>query len=298
MTNQFKKTFLIFAMLCSTGTIFADSTQPVELKELSREEMVAKIMDLSGLDVQIPNIADTLNNQSSAMLAKLPDNIRTEMSNLIAVSFDGDTMLDIVKQEVSKSVSTDEAKEMLKWYGTDLGIEITKIEENDFDQEENKLIYEQKDELLSNHLRASLCEELDKAAHTTESALDLQISLMKAMLKMSGQDIQSSKSKKYIEDNKKAMEENIRKRTTLSSLYVYKDLDDEEIEKYIDFLNEGTTQGFIKAANKGISAAIMDGTSKFITGVQALKEKYKTKRVTKHKAKMPVESNTNSITKP
>ena len=284
--------------MLSTGTIVADSTQPIQLQELSREEMVAKIMDLSGLDVQVPNIADTLNGQSSAMLAKLPDNIRTEMSNLITISFDGDTMLDIVKQEVSKSISPDEAKEMLKWYGTDLGIEITKIEENDFDQEENKLMYEQKDELLSNHLRTSLCEELDKASHMTESALDLQISLMKAMLKMSGQDIKSSKVQKYIEDNKKQLEENIKKRTTLSSLYVYKDLDDEEIEKYIDFLNEGTTQGFIKAANKGISNAIMSGTEKFMSGVQAIKEKYKLNHTTQHKAKMPGDANTSNPTKP
>ena len=291
MTNKFKTTFLLFSLMLATGTIVANSVQPVQAQELSREEMVAKIMDLSGLDVQVPGIADALSNQSSAMLAKLPDTIRTEMSNLITISFDGDTMLNIVKKEVSKSVSTDEAKEMLKWYGTDLGIEITKLEENDVDQEERKLMYEQKDELLDNHLRASLCEELDKASHITESSLELQISLMKAMLKMSGQDIKNPKVQKYIEDNKKQLEENIKKRTTLSLLYTYKDLDDEEIEKYIDFLNEGTTQGFIKAVNKGITTAIMDGTEKFMAGVRALKAKYKAGHTTKHKSKMPIDSN-------
>lgn len=276
MKNKFKKIILLTSVFALTNIVYAESVEPVtvQMDELNKQEMISRIMDLSGLDVQIPQIADMLNSELVTAMSSLPENVAAEMSDLIAISFDGDSMLATVKDEVSKSVSENELEDMLKWYSTDLGIQITKIEEQQQDAEELKLMQEQKKELFDNHLRVSLFEELDKASHITESSIDLQISMMKAMFKMMGKDEQSQEAKEYIKKNKKMMEETTQKSTLLSFLYTYRDLDDDEVDLYIDFLNKGTTQSFIKAVNRGTNKAILDGTNQFIKGILKLKSKY------------------------
>lgn len=283
MKNKFKKIVLSASIFLFANIAHAEPVAPVEVEmnELSEQEIISRIMDLSGLDVQIPQIADTLNNQSASMMSTLPDILAKEMSNLISVSFDGASMLEIVKNEVARSVSENEAKEILEWYATDLGIEITKLEETEEDVEDEKLKIEQKDELLGDVVRVGLMEELDKATRSSESAVELQISLLEAMIKMRGRDIEDSQVQSYIKKTRKEIEEKIRAYMLLSGLYTYRDLTEEEVGKYIDFLSKSTTQSFIEAVNRGTNKAILDGTTKFMNGVIDLKRKYGMRHPTK-----------------
>jgi hypothetical protein len=240
-------------------------------KELTREEAIEKILDMSGLDVQVPQIADSIMLQFNEYLKRAPEDMRSKISDIVTLAFDGDAMLETVKKEVSKKVSLEEAKKMLEWYVTDTAMEITKIEEDPIESAGYRDMLEQKEELLSNVSRTELCKKIDKAAHVTESALNMQIGIMRSMAKVAQPDMDEGKLREILDKQRTEMEDSTRDMYVLTMLYTYKDLDEKELRAYIDFLGKSTTQSFINSANSGISKAMVEGTDKMVKGFMELK---------------------------
>jgi len=266
-----KKQFKIIMSLCiavlTLTSLQADALQPAEE---TREDKIGRILELSGLAVQVPQAADMFTMQLEAVIVRLPEELRGKASDVITLAFDEGTMLEIVKNEVSQKVSLSEADKLLEWYTSEAASEITKIEETSIEPAGYQEMIAQKKELFANKVRAELCKKMDKEGHMTEAVLQTQLDIMRSMLKLTQKDLPEGRVEELLEQKKVEMENAVREQTLLFALYVYKDVEEKKLRAYIDFLSKSTTQSFITSANAGISKAILDGTDKMIKGFMSL----------------------------
>lgn len=269
MRKQLNIVWLLCAAVFALTTIQADALQP---PEETREDKIGRILDLSGLDVQIPQIADMIMVQFDALIKQIPEELRGKASDVITLSFDGDTMLEIVKNEVSQKVSLNEADKLLEWYTSETASEITRVEETAVEAADYQEMLTRKKELFADKARVELCKKIDKAAHVTEAAVQMQMDMMRSMIKLTQKDMPKEKVEELLEQQKAQMEEGMREMQILSMLYAYQGLEEKKLRAYIDFLSKSTTQSLITSANMGISKAMLDGTDKMIKGFMGLRK--------------------------
>ena len=246
---------------------------PTEKTELSQKKAINMIMEYSGLDEQIPQISQGIVSSFTQFQERIPQEVKGKFYNIILLSFDENDMYQVVRKEVEKNVSLNEAKDMLPWYKSVIGMEITDIEKSSgHNPSERQMMMEQKEELFSNKNRLELIEKIDKQYHGTEFALDVQIAVMRSSLKTMKSEIPEKKLEEYLSEMREKMKPSMHEMSLLSMLYSYKDIEEDDLRKYINFLEKTTTQSFLKSVNKGMLDAIILSTDKMMSEMLKLKQ--------------------------
>lgn len=261
------KLIFISALIMTPQFLIAEDKQ----ESLTHQEAITKIMNLSGLDVQVPQISEDIISGQNEFVEKYPQEMRAKIIEILSLSFDKNIMLQSVKDEISKSVSLEESKAVLEWYQSDIGKEITKAEEMAINTIDVELLSQKKDELFKDKERVDLCKEIEKKAYVIDTLVNTQIDIMKSSLKISQPQTDDNSLEKYFATLRKEVKSSIEEATILSLIKSYESIDSDKLKKYIDFLSKPTTNTLIISGNRGISKAILDGTNKMIEEIMKLK---------------------------
>lgn len=247
------------------------SAEQAPKTELTHEEAIEEIMDLSGLNDQVPQIADSVIMTFMQEQNKFPEEIRADVMKTITLAFNGDSMRQTVKNEVAQKVSLEESKSLLKWYRSILGMQISNLEKTPPEPEDYQVMLEQAKTLTADKERLALCQKIDKAAHLTEYSLNIQMGIMRSTLKLMQPNADETRLDNYLKETRQNMQKQMEQIQILSLLYTYRELDSEALSKYADFLSKDTSQAFLNSANVGIQKAILSSTDNMLNELVKLR---------------------------
>jgi len=274
MFKPFKLILLSSLVVMTPSILMADATVKVaqtKSTNITHQEAIDNLMSLSGLSVQVAELSDTLINAFVPFLNKLRQDIRVNLSTAVSKSFDKDVMFTTIRDEVAKSVSLEDALNMLNWYKSDIGKEITKAEERAMAEVDVEGLMSKRDELFKDKQRVALCTQIEEQAKITDFLVDTQIEVIKATQKVTQPSSHSKAQDDYFEALKKEVKKSIKEQTVLSLIKSYESIDTDKMKTYLEFLSKSTTDTFMVSSYAGLKKAIVNGTNGVLKEAKAIK---------------------------
>jgi predicted Zn finger-like uncharacterized protein len=190
-----------------------------------------------------------------------------------------------IEENLAAKLSTDELKEMLKWYKSPLGKKISAIEYSSFAEKKEQFQKLRLAFRLTRYQtteRLNLFKRLDAATSATDAMIELQTNLI----------IQNQILELVLSDSKKPDQESIdeivqgfRKNVDpyLDSLaanlvfagfvYTYRGMEKDEIKKYVRFSEASAAKHFYQIMNEQSNAYLLDSHKRILTSIIRVLEK-------------------------
>ena len=249
-TQQF---FLSFLLLLSS----------VSFAQLS-DATVDKLLTLTGLTTQVEQFPSLI--KAGIDDAALQDDSVTDVQIQLMTNSIQDTIIPAeilagMRTAIQASLVQSEADQLLAWYVTELGREITTVEEKASTVEAYQDMMSMSAQLLDNKDRVAIAHRYDELLGVTEMMDDLQESLgvavYTAMMTQLAPDEPLDLEPLYasIAANKAETQEMTAQLVTVSLVYTYLDLPLSKLEKYESFLADSVTKKF----NKIVISSMWDG---------------------------------------
>lgn len=258
MPNKFLIIWLVIFSI--PGISYADNP--------TRQNIVKKIIEASGMEAMIESFPDQILAQHihRTPFAKDPETER-RVTNILLESYDEGKAQKILFESVNKNASQQELKAIGGWLQSPLGKRFTSAESNASNPKSGKdlLAYIKKTQINPPpQERLLLIKRFENSARQTEAAVKIVELITRGML--SGiNEFYSAEGKHSAEDiNKQIHEMNIalpkelRPNMILVSQYTYREFNNADIEKYIDFLESDVGQKYIDIAITGYSEVLSD----------------------------------------
>jgi len=245
-------------------------------QNLSHEEVITQIMDLSGLNVQIPQVADTIVNRADIkdFLSTLSQENREALEKEIAMAFDGNAMLAIVKDEIAQTLSDTEARALLKWYVTDDAKAMTAREETPKYKENWEEIYSTKKDPKPDARRLEIYQMMLFAMNFTEHATNEQTMLQRFLRSLILQDVKGYKIENDLKKEQKEIAKEVWETAMLSMSYDMASIDEKVLVKYLQFLASPAARSYQEGKSIGLIRAISFAGNKVLSKAEELIVKY------------------------
>lgn len=250
--------------------VVAVSLIPVQVSaaELTGESL-DKLMLLSGLNKQmaeIPGMVLAGFEQAMGQGSPARDAELEEVRRTIREAFQPSDILGSIGVELKKRVSEADAREMFQWYESGLGRKITKAEELASTPAAFEEMVKDAPSLLGSQQRVLLAQQIDRLMNITDMMVEMQehtgVAVFTAIEKAKNPDlpVQLSSFKAQMASLEPQMRANAEQLVTVSLVYSYRSVDVGEVEKYIKFLGQPTTQRFNDVAMSGMKDALKQCT--------------------------------------
>lgn len=224
---------------------------------------------LSGITKQIsqfPLIVKMGMTQAHKESQRMPEKIYQELVKSVDTYIVASEILDILKNELKKSITDKEIQEFLIWYKSDIGKKMTQAEELASTPTAYEAMMKSKELLLKDSKRVVFAQKLDKLIGVTKFTTELQlytaVTTTSAMLSLLEPDKPLDVKKIQAQLYPKIMQSynNIHELVILSFVYAYKDISFEDLNPYMLFLNQKNSIKMntilFEALNKGIQKSI------------------------------------------
>ncbi len=271
-----KFTLLSTVIIVFSSSLCAFGEAPSDEQNLTHGQMIARIMDLSGLNAQIPQIADTIANRSDikAFLSTLSDKNREVLDKEISAAFDGNAMLEIVQDELSRTLSAQEAKALLAWFASKEGRAMTVLEEIPKEREEWREIYSMKKDPKPDARRLEIYRLLLYAINFAEHAVNEQTMLQRFLRGLILQDVPGYKIEKDLKRERKKMAKEVWETAMLSLSYDLASVDEAVLLKYAVFLDSPAARAYQEGKSIGLIRAISLAGDKVLSKAEDLIVRY------------------------
>ncbi len=228
------------------------------------------VLDLSGLTQQVnqfPGLIKEGMKQARQQGAPISNSAFSTMLLRTDDTILASEIIEEVRSSLKKALTEQDIQQLLLWYESDLGKEITALEENAATPEAYNQMMQQSQALLSNSERVERAKRFDKFLGVTELTMDIQeyssVAIFSAITLALRPDSATSEIKKF-KAQMIAMRPQIRVPTEqiviVSFVYMYLTLDNFKLKEYELFLTDPTTSKF----NKIVASSLNRGLEKSI----------------------------------
>ncbi|MDE1465567.1 DUF2059 domain-containing protein [Spartinivicinus poritis] len=235
-------------------------------------ESLDKILILSGLTKQVEQFpglvkAGMAQARQQDQGTSIPDSEYKLILSSVDKTIASTEIVEKIRIALMQSLNETDAQQLLSWYESDLGKEITKAEESASTPEEFQKMMAASGSLMENTDRVEFAKRLDKLLGATDMTLDFQLysnlavysAIMTAMQPDTALDIEPFKAQ--MAALKEQMRTTAEKMVIISYVYSYRDIGVEKLKKYEAFLNAPVTMKF----NKIIKDSMKQGLELSIT---------------------------------
>jgi hypothetical protein len=251
-----KVTCLLSALLLFASAAAAATDREASLKDL---------MKLSGLEQQIKEIPQQVLTGFDKDGKKLPSSQYQRLRRVLNDSFSPKIIQTHVYKRLQTELDPIVMKRSLEWLRSDLGRKITKMEEAASTTSALKEIDaygKQLKAMPASALRLTLARQIDFASHSTEANLEIQeatafsiAAALDAMLpdeQRQGQD----RLRILMDRQRPKWREALQDLTITTVLYTYQHLSDQELERYVEFLESDMGREYTNTINAALKDAL------------------------------------------
>jgi Domain of unknown function (DUF4124) len=226
---------------------------------------VERLLDATGLKHQARLIALQTRDLLSGNLGKLDADRRRRVDAVTGRDFHPDNFYGVLRSEFSRHVDEPRLNEVLAWYATPVGRRVAAAEVRFYASDRRREVEEFVAGLANNRpspVRVALLQRLDAASGATEGSLDLFIAINRSIIRVVEPLIpaQSRIGAGQIESQARQirlrMQESLRQTNIFMMLLLYQGVTDDELRRYIEFLESEAGAWYGTAARQAIVAAI------------------------------------------
>jgi len=262
-----------YLMMCVVAVILLAPSSHAD----ATEESLDKIMLLSGLTAQIEQFPELMKNgMQEAQGGRLSDSAYALVLASIDQTILSSAIIAVVKGALAVELSSTDAKQLLKWYESNLGRQITRLEANSSTADAESEILALESQLLANTERLGFAQRLDRLLGATDMNVKLQkhssVAIFSAMMTAAHPE-QSVDISSFVDQIEVLSEQSrpvIENDIMLTFIYAYQDIETAKLEQYENFLNAASSQKFNKIIVKSMSAAIELSISKWATSLASI----------------------------
>ncbi|MBV1952096.1 MAG: hypothetical protein KUG64_07885 [Cycloclasticus sp.] len=253
--NTFKYIILILVLVFTSEATIAAEIRQKTLESLTK---------LSGIDEGFNEHADTVKQrtykQLRAQKISLSEQELDEMNKAIDENFSNSSFLHEVTAEIKKSVSEEDAQQLLVWLKSDSWKAITKAVSKDTSTEDEAdmlKMYEAPEILMSDQQRTSYVAEIEELTKITELIMNLQVNAQSIALETCScpKDLNHEilqKAKDRLTASLLESTDTMKQSLHMYFMFVYRDINNSELQKYVDFLDQPYSHTLNDAVSKGI----------------------------------------------
>ena len=260
MTNIMRVGVVVSLILCG-DVCFADDHKS--------DQLVQTLMQKSGMKKQIEQMPQLLQaelDQQQAEAKGIPQEEFNRFSGIARSAFNPKMIHAAVQTYIKLNLSENDMKEVLEWLDSPLGTKITKMEENASTAEAYKemqaigakLLYENKDSARMNKII-----KLDKATGATQSTVNTVMNIQLAMMTAMSAAMEADKRPSFedVQDLVKNIQPQIQAAMSqvvqMQFLYTYRELTDNEIDRYTQFAESKSGQRYHNVSIMAINEALV-----------------------------------------
>lgn len=245
------------------------------------DSQIDLLLAQSGLTDQVQQIPESLKAgmmQAQQMGDPLPDSTFQAMMHSADRSIVADDILDEVHGALARSLTEQDINNLLAWYQSDLGQEITEAEKSSSSPAAYGEMMNQAKSLYGDSRRVKFAQRLDKLFGASEMVMDLQqytgVAVFSALMlhEQPGADVDIGAFKQQISTQIEASRSMVEQGIVLSFLYSYQDIDMDKLDEYEDFLNQPSTVKFNETVIESMNRALETGISDFAKDLARLLE--------------------------
>ncbi len=274
----------------SDGRIEYEEASPTQESSSfhQKRELIQIIVEISGFLNTLNSLPEQIKAQITQrqMTAKDPEIIQFVAETLVA-SFDPERSYKIVVDHMTQKLNRNTIESLLSWYESPLGKKIA-TEEQRFNApgEQANLLRYIADLKTSPppRERVLLIQEFEASAKITELIMQMTVSITRGMLhslmKLAPPD-ETQPNPEEIEDMIQRqiflMEDVFREQMLLSSLYVYRNISDEDMAEYITFVESPASRQFSVLSAEVLEYIIADIFDRTVPKLMEFAKKKRTK---------------------
>jgi hypothetical protein len=228
---------------------------------------VAELYEKSGMDALVNQIAGLYLSGLAQHQAKLPPEFFHALQRAGRDAFEGTKMRKRVLEVMESRLDPEVAQEVLAWLLSPLGKKITALESIQFSPKTLQDLQVFGKQLQSNpppQKRLALIRRLDTATAASDKNVEVALTILvqtatpmaDAMWREKGMGVEEMR--RQIDLRRPQWEENARKSTQIGLIYIYRNLTDKELERYVSFSESKTGTTYHKVAFEALMAALTD----------------------------------------
>ena len=184
------------------------------------------------------------------------------------VAFAADKLRAVVRAELQKEMSAADEDEVLRWLSSDLGVRITRLEEERDEAESYQKMEAAMPEFLKKvpKPRLALCERLAESIGSGESSARLMINITVAIaygiaLSMPNGDVNAVKEiRDKLESQRPQMAASMQEHAIGIFAFTYQPLTDAELGRYVAFAESPVGRRYHTATIKAVDKAMLQGS--------------------------------------
>ena len=231
----------------------------------SKAVPVVTIYEKSGMDVLINQIGGLYLSGLAQHQSKLPPELFNALQQAGRDAFQARKMRKKALELMESSVDPVLAQEILDWLLSPFGQKITALESIQFSPKTLQDVQAFRKQLQSNpppQNRYSLISRLDAATGASEKNVEVALAILVQTATAiqgaisKGEKISVQEMRRQMALRRPQLEQNAKKSTGLSLLYLYQTLTDKELERYVSFSESETGTAYHKMAFEALMAAL------------------------------------------
>ena len=242
------RAFLAVSSLLIAAPLAAETPQP----------KIERLFESSGLVEQLGQLAPTMQLQFQQARAQgaldLPEEFLARLSSAVDKAFAADKVREIARARLESSLEEADVDAVLKWLSSPLGMRITELEEKS-SAPEATIEMQEIGTVLASELtaeRRNLYEALDEAIRATDAAVVFMtrsvIAIMEGAAIAAGPESRLGgaldQMKAQAEASRDQFAEMLAPQVIGSFAYIYRDLSDKEVRRYIKFAKTAAARAY------------------------------------------------------
>jgi len=204
------------------------------------------------------------------------DQLESGEMQLFDSLIDTRTIFDLVSLDMGKSLTEAGAKNLIDWYGSNLGSRIARAEEHALTAEAASEMTKLREQLLTDKERVFYAKRFIEADNRVDKTLnELKTVLLAAVeqqykITTFDKPVEFSRLTQIVDtqifERKKGVEQSL----LLSFLYTYKDFETSELDTYVEKISQSPMQKLNDAYSKGSTAALADAMKMYVVELNQL----------------------------
>jgi hypothetical protein len=251
---------------------------PVIAQAQNQNELIQSLYIKSGIDRQVRQLPILIRSSVVQAMEKddringLPRRTKTAISGSVQESFSPERIKKTIINEVKASMTVKELDNVLHWLDSPLGKKCTRLEDAASTPEifsDVKKFAARLEQAPPADRRLNILRRLDAAVKATETnveiAMNTQLAVAYAVVQSLPREQQGSLKDiaTQLKKNRPQIEAVMKSQTLLFGLYIYRDLTNAELEKYIRFAVSPCGTKYHAATISGFKKALLDGSLKW-----------------------------------
>jgi hypothetical protein len=233
-------------------------------------QQTQSLIKSSGVKVQVGQIAALVQYGIDEAMQDaglpVPPQVDAALRQAVASSFNATIFLNEVQRSIENGLSRQDVEAVLQWLDSPVGKRITRLEEAGSSPAALAEMESMKVQLLKDADRVKLIKRFDAAIKGSEYSADLmmnvQVAMATSMAAILAPDDPTVHEQIFaaVSANRSQIELEARDKTLQSFLYTYRSLNEEELNRYIDFISSGVGVRYHEVMKQGMNSGFLSAS--------------------------------------